>query len=177
MKYKLSVGYKGSVEDLKRVIDASNKVKSVYTGGIAGVLGGGRYQYSESFSQLAAHVRCAHERNVALLVTVNAPCGIPMKSEQSWWQRVEQYFRDIEATGANGVVISHPFLIELAKSKTELVVVASTICEISTARQALYYESMGADVIVPSVNLNMQLSELRLMKRTLNRATLKLPGQ
>lgn len=87
---------------------------------------------------------------------------------------IYNYLCELESIGVDKVICSHPFLISLAKEKTNLIVVASTIAEISNVRSALYYEELGADIIVPSVSINHDLKELILMKDNLQHATLKI---
>ncbi|MFC1460887.1 U32 family peptidase [Verrucomicrobiota bacterium] len=174
MNTTFSVGYSGKLDDLKKIIDASDKVKSVYTGGIAGMIAGGRPQYSESLDALSEQIKFAHSKGVSFDVALNAPCGLKDKSDKDWWRSVKEYLKELEARGVDSVTVSHPFLMNLVKSHTEMQITVSTICEIMTARAALYYEELGGDVIVPSMNVNMNPQELRLMSRVLKRARLQI---
>lgn len=56
MNYKLNVGYDGKLEHLKMIIEASDKVKTVYTGGVKNKVSGGRFQYSNTVESLKEHV-------------------------------------------------------------------------------------------------------------------------
>lgn len=174
MKYQLSVGYNGNFEDLERIISASDKVKDIYTGGLHKKLAGGRYQYANSLDNLCKSVEYAHSRNVTVSVTLNAPAGIKTKEDTLWWNEIKEYLKDLESAGVDKIIIAHPFLISLAKETTGMLVIASTVCEIMNARSAIYYENMGADIIVPSSSANMNIDELRLMKNSLKHASLKI---
>lgn len=50
----------------------------------------------------------------------------------------------------------------------------ASFCGLYNVRSALYYEELGADIIVPSVSINHDLKELILMKDNLQHATLKI---
>lgn len=174
MEYQLSVGYNGKIEDLKRIVAASEKVKDVYTGGLSQKVAGGRYQYAESLDKLAESVEYVHSKGLSLSVTMNAPAGVNGKSDTIWWNDIKNYLKDLESIGVNKVIIAHPYVLSLAKETTNMTVIASTVCEIVNARQAVYYENMGADIIVPSTAANMYIDDLRTMKQALKQAKLKI---
>lgn len=44
MNYQLSVGFNGKKDTLLKIINSSNKVGDVYTGGLSGKIYGGRFQ-------------------------------------------------------------------------------------------------------------------------------------
>lgn len=174
MNYQLSIGFNGKKASLERILNASPKVGDVYTGGIMGKIAGGRFQYEESLNTLKENIEMCHKSNVTLSITLNTPCGIHEKSDREWWNNILLYLKDLEGIGVDKVICAHPFLITLAKEHTNLIVVASTIAEVTNLRSALYYEKLGADIIVPSVSINHNLKELKLMKENLKHASLKI---
>jgi len=174
MNATFSVGYSGTLDSLKRIVDVSEKVAAVYTGGIAGKLAGGRPQYADSMDALSEQIDYAHSRGILFELTLNAPCGLRDRADKPWWRSIRNYLKDIEGIGVDSVTVSHPFLMNEVKSHTGLSLAVSTICEIMTARSALYYESLGGDVITPSMNVNMNIEALRLMRRALTRARLRI---
>lgn len=175
MDYKLSVGYNGKFEALEKIINASEKVKNVYTGGVRNKISGGRYQYANTLDELKNQINYAHDHGVNYSVTLNGPCGVHKQSDTLWWNDVRDYLLSIEDAGADNVIISHPFVMELAKKETHMCVMASTICEVTNTRSALYYQSFGADVLCPSVSINYDLEALRSIKKALKgKTSLKL---
>lgn len=50
MNYQLSVGFNGKKDTLLKIINSSNKVGDVYTGGLSGKIYGGRFQNKNSIS-------------------------------------------------------------------------------------------------------------------------------
>ena len=125
-KYSLCVGYSGSLSDLERILDASVKVGTVYTGGLAGKIQGGRPQYASSLEELAIQVDFAHSRGVRFDIALNAPCGLPDKSDKEWWTDTTEYLQSLEAMGVDAITASHPFIMSLVKEHTTMDVVAST---------------------------------------------------
>jgi collagenase-like PrtC family protease len=170
----LSVGYDGALADLREIIGCSPRVKTVFTGGLSGLIKGGRPQYAGSLPALKKQIRYAHARGVSFEVAVNAPCGIHDRSDTGWWRKVRQYILALEALDVDGVIVSHPFLMELVKSCTEMKIAVSAICEISSAGSARYYEQLGGDIITPSINANMDMAALKLIKKSLKRARLRI---
>lgn len=174
MNTSFCVGYKGNLDHLVRILDVSDKVGSVYTSGLGGFIGAGRPQFLESMREIEVQARRAHARGVQFEVALNGSTGFRDRWDTKWWGTLAGYLRDLATAGVDAVVVSHPLLIELAREHTDLRVVVSTICEVATARAARHYERLGGHVIVPSMNVNMNLKELRLMKETLTTATLRI---
>lgn len=174
MRASFSVGYDGVLADLRRILDCSRKVASVYTGGPAGRIGGGRPQHAKTLAGLAPQIEFAHRRGVSFEIAMNAPCGIPDRTDRVWWRRTRDYVRELAALGVDAVIVSHPFLMDLVKTHTRMRVVASTICEVMNARSARWYERLGADVLIPSMNVNKDLAALRAMRRALKTTRLRI---
>ena len=174
MDARFCVGYSGKFDDLRKIIAASPKVTSVYTGGLTGRIAGGRPSYMDTFDELARQVGYAHENGVEVELALNAPGNVPDGTDKAWWDNLTRYLTDLEQTGVDSLIVSHPLIMGQIKSKTRLKLSVSTICEIKTARSALYYEKMGGDVIIPSMNANLDMESLRLMKKSLSRAKLRI---
>ncbi|MDD5019277.1 MAG: U32 family peptidase [Candidatus Omnitrophica bacterium] len=174
MKKGFVVGYSGRLEDLRRILDSCAQVTSVYTGGLAGKIAGGRPQYADSLESLAPQIEAAHAGNVEFEVALNAPCGLQAKSRTEWWHGIRAYLRDLDAAGVDRVVVSHPFLMDMVRSETDMRITASTICEITTPQAARYYEKLGADVIAVSINVNMVPARLRQIKQALCAARVRI---
>ena len=175
MEYKLSVGFNGDLDLLEKMYaDKENKIGTHYTGGYLKEVTSGRYQHSKSEQELERIVEAVHDKNARLAVTLNSPCNVPPLSEKQWWENVKNYLKHLESIGVDTAIIAHPFIMALAKENTNLSVAASIICDVNTPRGALYYEDMGADVIVPSSSINYDLEQLKQIKANLKKAKLAL---
>ena len=175
MEYKLSVGFNGNLELLEKLFDdENNKIGTIYTGGYLRDISSGRYQHSESKEKLEEIVKIVHNKGAKIAITMNSPCNVPPLSEKHWWREIKNYLKELESIGVNTVIIAHPFIMSLAKESTDMTIAASIICDINTPRGALYYEAMGADIIVPSSSINYDIEQLKNIKENLKKAKLAL---
>lgn len=175
MDYKLSVGFNGDLNLLEKMYeDKENKIGTLYTGGYLKDITSGRYQHSKSEQELEKIVESVHDKNARLAVTLNSPCNVPPLSEKQWWKNIKKYLKQLESIGVDTIVVAHPFIMSIAKENTNLSVAASIICDVNTPRGALYYEEMGADIIVPSSSINYELDQLKKIKANLKKAKLAL---
>lgn len=173
MKIKLDVGYRGRLEDLKQLLEFDT-VSTVYTGGLQNKISNVRWQFFNSLSDLEKQASYAHSKKVKLNLAINASCITQNKSNRQWWEEVASYFKDIESAGVDGVIIAHPFLMELVKEHTQMQLIVSTVCDVRNGQTAAYFEKMGADVLVPSMNVNWNFKALKDIKRAAKNMKLRL---
>lgn len=171
---RLSVGYDGTRSSLEHLLSLSECVTNLYTGGPANGIQGGRQQYMHDLCAFEKQAQYASDQGASIHVTLNAPFAPSPSSDKAWWRRFHELLQDLESSGISGVILSHPFLIQSAKNHTGLHITASTIAEISTPQTARYFEQLGADTIVPAVDLNMHPDQLIQIKHALKRANLRL---
>lgn len=169
-----SVGFNGIVSDLYKIIELNAPIESVYSGGIAGYIAGGRPQYLGNFEEISKCTKVAHANGLKYEVALNAPCGLENKNNRNYWIKIHNYLIELERCGVDRIIASHPFFIEEVKKYTNMQCVASTICEINSARMAQYYEEIGADIIIPSMNINFDMKVLKKIKKILKKAKLRI---
>ena len=174
MKYTLSVGFNGDLELLNRLMSKENKIGTLYTGGYMREMTSGRYQHSNDCSNLEKIVTAVHDYNVKLAVTLNSPCGVPPLSDKIWWKKTEDYLKEMNSIGVDTVIVAHPFVMTLAKEKTDMRVATSIICDVDTPRGAIYYEEMGADIICTSSSINYDIDMLKKIKKSLKKTELAI---
>lgn len=174
MKPVFNVGFSGNKQDLEQLLGASNRIDSVYTGGLEKMIAGGRPQYCSSLNEIEEFVDVASKKNVTFEVALNAPCGIENTTDHIYWKKIRDYLKDLESIGVSGIIASHPFIMSEVKDSTNMQLTASTICEIQSCRSAIYYENIGADVLVPSMNCNYNIDLLSAMKKALKRSRIRL---
>lgn len=175
MEYKLSVGFNGDLNLLEKMFgDTQNKIGTLYTGGALKEVSSGRYQYSKDINSLEVVTEKVHEKGARIAVTLNSPCNVPPLSENGWWNKIKAYLITLQNIGIDTVIVAHPFLMNLAKEHTSLEVVASIICDINSVRGAIYYENMGADIVVPSSSINYDIDLLKNIKKNLKKAQIKI---
>jgi len=169
-----SIGFNGSLSDLKQILQTNATIESLYSGGLQGVIAGGRPQYADSIDKIKQCIDLAHKNDILYEIALNAPCGLHDHSDTGWWDGIADYLKSLEDCGTDRIIASHPFIIDIVKSKTKMQVVASTICEISEGRMAEYYENIGADIIIPSMNVNFKLGKLNEIKNMLKHAKIRI---
>ena len=175
MKHTLSVGFNGNIQLLNKLLNnPKNAIETIYTGGYLKDVSSGRFQFSEGKENLREIIDKAHEYGKKVAVTLNSPCNIKPKEDNEWWKQLKDYLIELENIGVDSVIVAHPFIMELVKEYTNLELVASIICDITSVRSAMYYEKIGADVIVPSSSINYDLELLRNIKNNLKKARIKL---
>jgi collagenase-like PrtC family protease len=170
----LSIGFNGKVDDLRQMLASGANIESVYSGGLRNTIAGGRPQYADNLDEISPSILLAHQNGIKYEIALNAPCGLHDKSETDWWLQIENYLLTLESLGVDRIVASHPFLISLVKKKTPMEAVVSTICEITEARMAKYYEDIGADIIIPSMNVNYHIEKLSEIKHSLKSARIRI---
>lgn len=174
MEYNFSIGFNGNKRDLDRILSTGAQIESVYSGGLVNMIAGGRSQYADSIEQLTEVISFAKKEGVKYEIALNSSCGLHQKSDSQWWEKISDYVKALEYSGVDRIIASHPFIISLIKAKTSMEIVASTICEITEPRMAAYYEDLGADIIIPSMNVNYNLDKLNKIKRILKKARLRI---
>lgn len=174
MKPVFNVGFSGNKQDLERLLGVGNQIHSVYTGGLEMMIAGGRPQYCSSLNEIEDLVNIASQKKIAFEIALNSPCGIENTTNHIYWKKIRDYLKDLEEIGVSGIIASHPFIMSEVKANTNMQLTASTICEIQSCRSAIYYENLGADVLVPSMNCNYNIDLLLDMKKALKRAKIRL---
>lgn len=169
-----SIGYNGNIDELQKIIDTDASIESVYTGGVINKINGGRPQYISSLKIIEKQIALAHKKGIKFEIALNAPCGVHGYDDKTWWTSFREYIKDLQDSGIDSLIVSHPFYIKEIKNYTSLSVVLSTINEVATPRSALLYESMGVDIIVPSMNINYNIENLLGIKKSLTKTKLRL---
>lgn len=139
MKPVFNVGFSGNKQELEQLLETSERIDSVYTGGLDNMIAGGRPQYCNSLSEIEALVETAAKKNVTIEIALNSPCGIENTTDHEYWNKIRTYLKDLEKIGAAGIIASHPFIMTEVKESTSMKLTASTICEVQSCRSAVYY--------------------------------------
>jgi len=145
-------------------------VTAIHYGADAVYCGGKKYSlraHASNFSdkQLAEAVAYAHERGVKLYVTVN------IFAHREDLQGLEKYLLCLQEIGVDGVIISDPGILQLAKDTIPGVPIhLSTQANVTNPANAKFWESQG----VARLNLARELSlaEIAEVRKTLDVDTL-----
>lgn len=155
------VGYSGKSADLQRLLSCGIPLKAVYTGGIVGKMANTQRQYLPSFDLLAQHVEMCHDAGVQIEILLDAPCF----SARHLWVRGQplfnEYFGQLEEVGTDGVIVSDPVMVELAKAHSDLNIIISRTSCVNSVGRARFYQDLGADAIILDPVLNRQYGRLK----------------
>ncbi len=160
------------MEKVELLAPAGNfsKLKTaIYFGADAVYVGGKNFSlraFSDNFTEeeLDLATKYVHERNKKIYVTVN------IFAKNTDFQKAEEYFKFLEKTGVDGVIITDPGLISLAKSVApKLHLHLSTQANTLNTYSAKFWESQGIERIVLARELS--LKEVKEIKDGLNKNT------
>ena len=93
-------------------------------------------------------VEFAHSLNKKVYITVNV---IPRDKEMGL---VVDYLKSLEEIGVDGIIVSSPSILKLAKDNTNIHVSVSTQASISNLNSVLFYKERGANRVVLARELN-----------------------
>ena len=93
-------------------------------------------------------VEFAHSLNKKVYITVNV---IPRDKEMGL---VVDYLKSLEKIGVDGIIVSSPSILKLAKDNTNIHVSVSTQASISNLNSVLFYKERGANRVVLARELN-----------------------
>jgi putative protease len=144
-------------------------VAAIHYGADAVYCGGKKYSlraYASNFSdkQLAKAVAYAHERGVKLYVTVN----IFAHSEDL--QGLEKYLRFLKDIQVDGIIISDPGILSLAKEAiSEIPIHLSTQANVTNPANARFWEAQGVARL--NVARELSMTEIAEIRQALDEAT------
>lgn len=122
------------------------------------VVGGGRPSYALAeidWDRLKAGIRAAHEHGLKFYYLLNSACMGNQELSRATNQRVSRLMDTIVEAGVDGVVVSLPYLLALAKKRhPTLKVSISTFACIDSPLKARLWEERGADRLILSIDVS-----------------------
>ena len=101
-----------------------------------------------TLNDISEAVEFAHSINKKVYITVNV---IPRDKEMGL---VVDYLKSLEKIGVDGIIVSSPSILKLAKDNTNIHVSVSTQASISNLNSVLFYKERGANRVVLARELN-----------------------
>ncbi len=144
-------------------------VTAIHYGADAVYCGGKKYSlraHAGNFSdkQLAEAVAYAHERGVKLYVTVN------IFAHKEDLQGLEKYLLFLKDIQVDGIIISDPGILSLAKEICEIPIHLSTQANVTNSANARFWEAQGVTRL--NVARELSLTEIAEIRQALDEATL-----
>jgi collagenase-like PrtC family protease len=133
------------------------------------IVGGGRPAYALAeigMEKLRASIRTAHEHGLKFYYLLNSACMANQELSRATNRRISALMDDIVEAGVDGVVVSMPYLLALAKRRyPKLKVSISTFAGIDSSLKARLWADRGADRLILSIDANRNRSVLEKIRQ------------
>ncbi|MFX1273865.1 MAG: U32 family peptidase [Promethearchaeota archaeon] len=135
------------------------------------IVGGGRPSFllpKVTEENIIEYVKKLHKNKMEFSYLLNAPCMNNMEYDSHYHKEIINYLQWISDIGADSVIVTIPFLIQLIKEQfPKLKVRVSTISHVNSVNRAKFYEMLGADEITPDVMINRDFKTLSKIKEAI----------
>ncbi|MFX0020771.1 MAG: U32 family peptidase [Candidatus Hermodarchaeota archaeon] len=146
-------------------------VSSVYGVADHSIVGGGRPSFllnKISEEEILNYIKKVHEKKIEFSYLLNAPCMNNMEYDSHYHKELIKYIQWISDIGADSVIVTIPFLIQLIKEQfPKLKIRVSTIAHVNSVNRAKFYEMLGADEITPDVMINRDFKTLEKIRESI----------
>jgi collagenase-like PrtC family protease len=131
--------------------------------------GGGRPTYllaNVDMTGLGRSIRLAHERGLKFHYLLNSSCMGNQELSRSTNRGIHALLDAVAEAGADGVVVSLPYLLALVKKRhPRLRVSISTFSEVDSPRKARIWEDRGADRLILDSRVNRDRTRLEKIRQ------------
>lgn len=154
-----------------KLIDELKKYPVVDIYGVAdhSIVGGGRPSFllpKISEEKIANYIQKVHEEGMEFSYLLNAPCMNNLEYDPHYHKELLKYLQWINDIGADNVIITTPFLVQLIKEQFPgLKIRLSTIAHVNSVNRAKLYEQLGVQEITPDVMINRDFKTLEQIKK------------
>lgn len=170
-KPRLTVAYNGDLELIPRLAQLGN-VESIFGKMTRDIVGGGRAAYLLSDLEaggLKESIELAHRHGIRFIYLLNAPSMANKELTRDFNNELHAFFGELVGMGVDGVVIAHPYLLEMIKARfPELKVSVSTFAHVNSIRKARFWADLGADRIVLVQEINRAMDVLRGIRKAVS---------
>ena len=119
-----------------------------------------------SEATVADHVKLVHQKKMKFSYVLNAPCMGNMEFDSEFHKQMLEHLQWIQDIGADGVIVTTPFLIALLKEQfPKLKIRVSTIAHVNSVNRAKFFEQLGVSEITPDVMINRDFLTLEKMRK------------
>jgi collagenase-like PrtC family protease len=167
-KTRLTVAFNGD----NRLIQSISEfpcVDSIFGKVSKDVVGGGRPSYllaNISMAELANSIRLAHERGLKFFYLLNSSCMGNQELSRATNRQIHALLDSVEEAGADGVVVSLPYLLALVKKwHPKFRASISSFAVINSPQKARVWEDLGADRLILAPSLNRDRAKLEKIRQ------------
>jgi collagenase-like PrtC family protease len=168
-KTRFTVAFNGD-DNLIAAIAKFQEVDSIFGKVSKDVVGGGRPTSALadiSFDKLKNSINIAHQHNLKFNYLLNSACMANQELSRKTNNRIIRLLDIIVNAGADGVVVTIPYLLNLIKKRyPNLKVLISTFAGIDSPQRARIWEDNGADRLILDQNLNRNKIMLEKIRKS-----------
>jgi collagenase-like PrtC family protease len=176
---EFSIPYDGNPESLPKIFALNrlndNKVREVYLAGPQQYSPATRIMPRITLNEFINIINQIHAEGIGVNLLLNSTC-----EGSDWYEpEVVKYKIDYigllhEQYGLEAITIANPIYIqEVRKNFPQIEICASVLGSIDSVQRAIYYDTLGVDIIVPDTSINRDLKLLMQIKDAVS-AKLKL---
>ncbi len=112
--------------------------------------------------EVAAYVRKLHEMGFKFAYAMGGPCLGNREYTPEGYREILEHLEWLCEIGTDYIIVSNPFLCELAKRKfPKLGVIVSVVAHVNTVNALKFWEDLGADVVNLDFMINRDFPTLR----------------
>ncbi len=111
--------------------------------------------------QLADKIRILHENGIKFDYVMNSEL-LPVPLSREYLNTVLAFLQSLSEIGVDEITVTVPYLVSLIKRNFPHIKINASICnEIASVKEALEFEELGADILVPDRDSNRNFPLLR----------------
>ncbi len=158
-----------TIKDLIQYLEtgtSKNKIDEIYFSDPA-IYGSGRIK---SISNATGIINLIRKNNIKPNLIMNSTCeGAEAYDHNTIDQLIKSIGRLHRQYGLDSVTIANPLIIQTIKNRfPKIQITASVLGEIDSVQRAMFYDKLGADVIVPDRDINRDIKKLKEIKEAIN---------
>ncbi|HEY5956037.1 MAG TPA: peptidase U32 family protein [Polyangiaceae bacterium] len=166
---RFTVAFNGD-DHLIPTLASLHEVESLFGKLSRDVVGGGRPTYllaDIGLERLSNSIRIAHQHELKFYYLLNSACMGNREFSRATNKHINLLIDNIVEAGADGVVVSMPYLLTLVKKRyPKLRVSISTFAGIDSPQKARAWEDRGADRLILSIDVNRNRTMLEKLRQT-----------
>ena len=168
MRYSIATNW--DIKLLEKLEDTA--VEELYGQIWGDPLGGGRmtlFLPKVGKEEADAFITEARKKSFRFSYLINTTCLDNLEFTKKGYKKIVEHLEWISSTGADMVIVSFPFLLQLVKKYfPHLKVCVSSFARILNVNQARYWEELGTDKIVLPEAITRDFKTLRLIREGVN---------
>ena len=178
-KLEFEIPYNNDRETLEEALELNglngNCIREVYMNAPQQYSGSGRVMPEASVKQVIEIVDLIHRKGVRVNMLFNSTCeGADWYTPETINFKMDFLKIMHEQHGVEGVTVANPIYVkEIRQRFPQIEICSSVLADIDSVQKAMIHKDLGADVLIPDININRNLNLLKEIREATG-ARLKL---